>query len=547
MRRNGALVGCALLRQTGRVSCGLRHSQRTLGRFYVNSTIKAPTNEELRDLADQHGYDIEDDLESWKTLLDSSFEGYKVLSTLPDYIPEAIRCKYKRVCGYEPDDVENPTHGWYIKSEIKGSDKGPLVGKTVALKDTICLAGVPMMNGSKTLEGYTPNIDATIVNRILDAGGRILGKAHNEDLCLSGGSHTNAQKPVQNPRAPGYSAGGSSSGSGALVAAGEVDIAIGGDQGGSVRIPASCCGVFGLKPTHGLVPYTGVFGIEHTIDHVGPLANNTKDCAKMLDAIAGPDGLDLTRQNRILSKPPRSYLDNIDDGIKGLRVGVVKQGFAGCDEDVVAYVTKGVDMLKSLGAVVEEVDLPWHDLAMPIWQSIALEGLAHQMVGDLPPYGTGFKEYYSTSLITAFSNGLAARGNQLSDTVKVSALQGEYMLQKYNGEFYAKSRNLSFRLKEEYDVKLAEYDVLVMPTLPMVAPPIPRTGSTHEERVEWIAKGFNMIKNTAPFNVTGHPAITVPIGGESDGRASGLQIVGKSFDESTVLRASQALENALLQ
>ncbi len=162
----------------------------------------------------------------------------------------------------------------------------------MALKDNVALAGVPMMNGASTLEGFVPASDATIVTRMLDAGATILGKAVCEHFCLSGGSHTSDPGPVHNPHRIGYSAGGSSSGSGALVAAGEVDLAIGGDQGGSIRIPASYCGIVGMKPTHGLVPYTGVMPIETTIDHTGPMTASVGDNALLLEVLAGPDGLD---------------------------------------------------------------------------------------------------------------------------------------------------------------------------------------------------------------------------------------------------------------
>src|SRR5436853_2615167 len=148
-----------------------------------------------------------------------------------------------------------------------------------------------MMNGASTLEGYVPDVDATIVTRMLDAGGTIMGKVHCEYFCFSGGSHTSAAGPVQNPRRAGFSAGGSSSGSAALVAAGEVDMAIGGDQGGSIRIPSCWCGIYGLKPTYGLVPYTGIFPIELTLDHTGPLARTVADVALLLEVIAGPGGL----------------------------------------------------------------------------------------------------------------------------------------------------------------------------------------------------------------------------------------------------------------
>ena len=160
------------------------------------------------------------------------------------------------------------------------------------MKDNICLAGVPMMNGASTLEGYVPDVDATVVQRILDAGGTIVGKSVCEYFCFSGGSHTSSSGPVHNPHRQGYSAGGSSSGSAALVAAGEVPMALGGDQGGSIRMPASFCGIYGMKPTHGLVPYTGIMPIELTIDHTGPMTATVEDNALLLEVLAGPDGLD---------------------------------------------------------------------------------------------------------------------------------------------------------------------------------------------------------------------------------------------------------------
>ncbi len=176
----------------------------------------------------------------------------------------------------------------------------------MAIKDNVCVAGVPMMNGSATLEGYVPEVDATIVTRTLDAGATIVGKAVCEDLCFSGGSHTAATGPVLNPRAPGRSAGGSSCGSAALLAAGEVDLAIGGDQGGSIRMPAGWCGVVGHKPTYGLVPYTGVFPIELTLDHTGPMAATVADVALYLEVLAGADGLD-PRQPSVV--PTEAYGD----------------------------------------------------------------------------------------------------------------------------------------------------------------------------------------------------------------------------------------------
>src|SRR5215510_6285271 len=214
--------------------------------------VKRPTTSQLRAVATDLGMTLSDaDLESFLGLMAGSCAAYDALDSMPDYVPPV---KYPRTPGYRPEGAENTFNAWYVKSQVKGAPTGKLAGKTIVLKDNVCLAGVPMMNGASTLEGYVPDVDATIVTRILDAGGTIVGKAHCEAFCASAGSHTNATGPVHNPRKAGYAAGGSSSGSAAVVAAGEVDMAIGGDQGGSIRIPAAYCGVYGLKPTHGLVP-----------------------------------------------------------------------------------------------------------------------------------------------------------------------------------------------------------------------------------------------------------------------------------------------------
>jgi amidase len=191
-----------------------------------------------------------------------------------------------------PDDADNPLGAWYVTTEIHGSADGPLAGRTAAVKDNVAVAGVPLMNGSHTVEGFVPREDATVVTRLLEAGATITGKSVCEDLCFSGGSHTSVTGPVRNPWDPSRTTGGSSSGSAALVASGEVDLAVGGDQGGSIRMPAAFSGIVGHKPTHGLVPYTGAFPIELTLDHLGPMTRTVADAALMLDVLAGRDGHD---------------------------------------------------------------------------------------------------------------------------------------------------------------------------------------------------------------------------------------------------------------
>src|SRR5258708_10143963 len=252
--------------------------------------------------------------------MQGNYAAYDAVDAMPDDVPAVT---YPRTPGYRPEGEENKYNAWYVKTTVKGAPSGKLAGKTVALKDNVCLAGVPMMNGASTLEGYTPDTDATIVTRMLDAGGTILGKVHCEYFCSSGGSHTCAAGAVHNPHKMGYSAGGSSSGSAVVVSTGEADMAIGGDQGGSIRIPASFSGIYGMKATYGLVPYTGVMPIELTIDHTGPMTRNVRDNALLLEVLAGADGLDPRQGTPKVS----SYTEALGGGVKGLRIGVLPQGF----------------------------------------------------------------------------------------------------------------------------------------------------------------------------------------------------------------------------
>ena len=181
-------------------------------------TAQRPTHAQLKEIVVELGMHMSDArIQEFLDVMQGTLEAYDVVDAMPDYLPPVL---YPRTAGHRPSAEENPLNAWYVKTEVRGAPRGPLHGRTVALKDNVCLAGVPMMNGASTLKGYTPDVDATVVTRLLDAGATIVGKAHCEYFCLSGGSHTNATGPVENPHRPGYSAGGSSSGSGALVGGG---------------------------------------------------------------------------------------------------------------------------------------------------------------------------------------------------------------------------------------------------------------------------------------------------------------------------------------
>src|SRR5947208_6827346 len=275
-----------------------------------------PTIAQLREIGEVYNMHMTDeDLASFAGLMGAALASYERINQLPE---PALPVRYARAGSYRPGPEENPLNAWYQKCTIKGASSGILSGKRIAIKDNVCVAGVPMMNGSSVLEGYVPEFDATIVTRILDAAGEIIGKSVCEHLCFSGGSHTSDSGPVLNPHDPTRSAGGSSSGSAALVVAGECDLAIGGDQGGSIRIPSAYCGAVGHKPTYGLVPYTGVFPIELTLDHTGPIGRSAAEVALLLEAIAGPDGLDPRQPSGLRFE---AYTKRLTGDAQGLRIG----------------------------------------------------------------------------------------------------------------------------------------------------------------------------------------------------------------------------------
>jgi amidase len=436
-----------------------------------------------------------------------------------------------------PAEADNPLGAWYVRTEIRGAAEGPLAGRTVAVKDNVEVAGVPMMNGSHTVEGFVPSQDATVVTRLLEAGALITGKAVCEDLCFSGGSHTSVTGPVRNPWDPSRTTGGSSSGSAALVAAGEVDLAIGGDQGGSIRMPAAFSGIVGHKPTHGLVPYTGAFPIELTLDHLGPMTRTVADAARMLDVLAGRDGDD-PRQPADLA--PEQYAAALGRDVAGMRVGVVAQGFdwaelsePGVDDTVRA----AAERLRELGVEVVDVDLPWHRHALHVWNVIATDGATVQMI-EGNGYGWNYEGRYDPELIAHYGRRRREVVDQWSPTVTAVALAGRWSLEREQTRHYAMARNLAREVRRQYDAALADVDLLVMPTVPMVAPEIPAPDDPIETRV---ARALEMIVNCAPFDVSGHPATSVPAG-QSEGLPVGMMLVGRRFADTTCLRVAHAFE-----
>ena len=496
-------------------------------------TFEKPTAGQLKEIGKEFGFEMDDQYVSEVLDYMTPFaDAYNAIEDLPDALPAV---KYARGEWHRPEGDENRHGGWYVRAEIKGADGGILAGKTVAIKDSACVAGIPMMNGGSVLDGYVPDMDATVVTRVLDAGATITGKSVCEYFCLSGGSLTSASGIVDSPRNPGFTPGGSSTGSAALVAAGDVDMALGGDQAGSVRIPASFSGIVGLKPTFGLVPYTGIMGIEATIDHAGPMTVDVADNALFLEAIAGEDGLDSRQRVPHVDR----YTDALDKGVDGLRIAIVTEGFGRHDShpDVDSTVRAAAAHLASIGATVDEVSIPMHDTGLAIWGAICLDAMYTVMYRGYG-FGQNLAGVYPTSLVDAMA-AAGGRENEFPDTFKFALMLGQYANKTYGSHHYAKAQNQRRVLTAAMDAVLAQYDLLLMPATAMMTSRIPHPGAGFLDTMQhcWEAIG-----NTAPTNVSGHPAISVPCGFTKSGLPVGLQLVGRPRGEAELLRFAARLE-----
>lgn len=508
----------------------------------------------------------DDEKESYRTLLAVYHESVESLFALPG--PDVLKpdtTRYTRGDVRVPTPEENPLGAWaykFVARDTKAPADGILTGRTIAIKDCIGLAGVPMQLGSSIYENYTPDVDATLVTRILEAGGTITGRAVCENFCHSATSHSANTGVVHNPYAHGYSSGGSSSGSGALVAAGAVDMAVGADQGGSIRIPAGWCGLFGLKPTFGLVPYTGVGSNEPTNDHAGPMTRTVLDNAALLRAMAGNDWIDDRSFGAPLPKDVPDYaallkaLPNAKD-LTGIKIGLIKESLEmpAFDPRVKATFLAAVDKFRALGATVDEVSVPMHKHGAAIWTGISKAGGAANKLGIT----FGRRGYILNSVTERVSPLTQSAWDQMYPSTKNILLNGAYGMKNFP-TLLGHATNLSLQLRQDYDRVLAEYDVLLLPNLPYLAnshAAIPFASSTPDNKakpLDLIGKQVGLTYNTAPFNQSGHPVLAVPCGmlpieegplaGSGTKLPVSLQIVGRWFDEKSVYRVAYAWEQA---
>jgi amidase len=506
--------------------------------------VDPPSRAEIRERAAANHLDLsEAEVEYIHEAIRSNLDVYRRIDRISSREPD--RRYTDRDPGYRPDAEEDPHNAFVRKCRVPGAEDGPLSEITVGLKDNVAVAGVETTVGSPIMDGYVPQRDATVVTRLLDAGATITGKLTMTPFSVGDSFHD----PGMNPRNPTRDAGASSTGSAIAVVTGDVDVALGADQGGSIRQPAAWCGCVGLKPTHGLVPYTGIQSLDDTIDYVGPMTRTVGDCARTLEAIAGYDPLDPRHRHPTPADDPGfetdDYTGAVGGSVEDLTVGLLAEGFETDDpnEAVLETVREAVDRFKDLGATVREVSVPWHTDGALLSTAILTEGVAMKVSHEgLTPFSQGYQDIgYAES----FGKARRVRGGDVSLRVKYMTVIGDYLGDRYQHRYYAKAQNLARELTAAYDEALEEVDVLALPTWDDVAPELNATES-YDETVEATREAWDTdtSSTTSQFDVSGHPALTIPCG-TVDGLPVGLQLVGEHFGERTLFRAADAFERAV--
>jgi aspartyl-tRNA(Asn)/glutamyl-tRNA(Gln) amidotransferase subunit A len=389
----------------------------------------------------------------------------------------------------------------------QGNRLGPLDGIPFAIKDLYETRGIRTTAGSKILAGYVPAEDATCVRRLREQGVVLLGKLNMHEWAFGATNAVSHFGPTHNPWALDRITGGSSGGSAAALAASLCLGSLGSDTGGSIRMPASMCGIVGLKPTFGRVSKYGVIPLSDSLDHAGPLARTVEDAALLLQAIAGPDPNDPTSADR----PVPDYPASLTGDVRGLRVGVPDRNvLSGLDKDVEASFQAALATLKSLGASLIDVHIPSLQQADAIWLAVAA------------PEAAAFHR-----------RNLEERPQDFSEQVRLR-LQLGLQLRAVD---YLRGLENQRQLRAEVEEQYAKIDVLATPTTAF-------TASKIEDELSASGREIHLHRFTCPFNLTGQPAISLPCGFDGQGLPMGLQIVGRPFDEETVLRVAHAYEQA---
>ncbi|OXM83946.1 Asp-tRNA(Asn)/Glu-tRNA(Gln) amidotransferase subunit GatA [Paenibacillus rigui] len=410
-----------------------------------------------------------------------------------------------------------------------GSDsRGLLFGLPIGIKDNIVTEGVTTTCASQFLRNFNPVYDATVVRKLKEAQAISIGKLNMDEFAMGGSNENSSFQPTYNPWNVEYVPGGSSGGSAASVAAGEVYFSLGSDTGGSIRQPAAYCGIVGLKPTYGLVSRFGLVAFASSLDQIGPLTKNVEDSAYLLQAIAGHDSADSTSANVEIP----DYLSALTGDVQGLRVAVPKEYLGeGIDPKVRDAVLSALKVLEGLGAVVEEVSLPHSEYAVATYYLLA-SSEASSNLARFDGVRYGVRAENPKNLLDLYHT---SRSEGFGPEVKRRIMLGTYALSSgYYDAYYLKAQKVRTLIKQDFDKVFENYDVVIGPTAPTTAF---KVGSQVDDPMTMYLNDIL----TIPVNLAGVPAISVPCG-LVDGLPVGLQIIGKPLDESTVLRVAHAYE-----
>lgn len=415
------------------------------------------------------------------------------------------------------------------KGIMDGTYTGPLAGVPIAVKDNICIKGKKTTCASKILENFVPQYNAEVIDRLEKAGMIIIGKTNMDEFAMGSTTETSAFGVTRNPWNPEHVPGGSSGGSCAAVAAGEAVMALGSDTGGSIRQPAAYCGVTGLKPTYGRVSRYGLIAYASSLDQIGPIGKNVKDCAALFEIIAGHDSKDSTSAD----VPVESYDSLVSGGLSGMRIGIPKEYLAeGCDEEVKKALADAVHTLSKNGAVVEFFSLGMVDYVIPAYYIIAcaeassnLERFDGVKYGYRTPGATELHEMYKKS-----------RAEGFGEEVKRRILLGSFVLSAgYYDAYYMKALRAKGLIKKEFDKAFQKYDCILAPASPTTAPKI---GTSLSDPLQMYLSDIY----TVAVNLAGLPAVSLPCGMDSKGLPIGMQLIGDCFQEKKILRAAAAYE-----
>jgi len=406
---------------------------------------------------------------------------------------------------------------------------GRLEGIPVLIKDNICVKDEDTTCGSRILKGFRPPYNATVAERLKAEGALLLGKANMDEFAFGSSCETSCYGPTRNPWALDRIPGGSSGGSAAAVAADETILAIGSDTGGSIRQPASLCGVVGMKPTYGRVSRYGLIAFASSLDQIGPLAKDVRDAAILMNVIAGHDPRDSTSAD--IDVP--DYTRSLANDIKGIKVGIPREYFIeGIDSEVEKHVRDAIKLIKGLGAECEEISLPHTEFAVSCYYIIAPSEASSNLARfDGVQYGHRAKD--ADSIIPMYIN---TRSEGFGDEAQRRITLGTYSLSSgYYEAYYLKAMKVRTRIKEDFDRAFKEYDCIVTPTSPT---PAFKVG----ERLETPLSMYLSDIFTIPANLAGIPGISVPCGFTKAGLPIGLQILGRPFEEELLFRAAYTYE-----